>query len=179
MSDTKIDLPALRALCEAHPEPRGQCLCGLCDLCRLDTGARCRLSRSTTPNQQWHIAREECMDAFPALLDEVERLTRERDEYRASLERVAAQRDSANNHAHAMRSKLEEMTRERDEHEALLALYDLEHSCAVCGSDLLPRDEPPRCCDCILENEEDEDWRSEHTAALSRLDESRGKKEGK
>jgi hypothetical protein len=48
MSDTKLDLSALRALHSA--------------------------SSDKFTNAQWHIARDTCMDAFLALIDEVERL---------------------------------------------------------------------------------------------------------
>jgi hypothetical protein len=54
--------------------------------------------------------------------------------------------------------------------EALREIHRLANTCVTCGADLRPNDEPPHCPDCVIDEDEEEDWTEDYHAALMALD---------
>jgi hypothetical protein len=74
--------------------------------------------------------------------------------------------EETNHHA----TLLDEFSKFTAEVEALREIHRLANTCVTCGADLRPNDEPPHCPDCVIDEDEEEDWTEDYHAALMALD---------
>jgi hypothetical protein len=100
----------------------------------------------------------------------IDELRRERDVLKAKLAEMETCRDAAEHHAATI---ADDYGRLHAETEALQEAHRLVNACASCGADLLPLDEPPHCPDCVIDEDEEEDWTEDYHAALALLDAAR------